>query len=104
MTFDEIFRARKPIRLAIPQPGTSDVWILEKTMEFFGLGAPGKTTDCYRSWELAGAKFVRGSYVELADAFKARNMDGAFTRPGAGSTLASRCTRAPSATTARGAG
>jgi len=48
MTFDEIFRARKPIRLAIPQPGTSDVWILEKTMEFFGLGAPGARTWSWR--------------------------------------------------------
>jgi TRAP-type uncharacterized transport system substrate-binding protein len=78
MTLEEIFRGRKPIRLAIPRPGTSDVWILEKTMEFFGLCAPGKTIDCYRSWETAGAKFVRGSYVELADAFKERKVDGAF--------------------------
>ena len=78
MTLDEIVRERKPIRLAIPRPGTSDVWILERTMEFFGLCAPGKTMDCYRSWELAGAKFVRGSYVELADAFSDRKVDGAF--------------------------
>jgi hypothetical protein len=78
MTLDEIFRERKPIRLAIPRPGTSDVWILERTMEFFGLCAPGKTMNCYRSWELAGAKFVRGSYVELADAFNERKVDGAF--------------------------
>lgn len=78
MTLEEIFRGRKPIRLAIPRPGTSDVWILEKTMESFGLCAPGKTVDCYRSWETAGAKFVRGSYVELADAFKERKVDGAF--------------------------
>lgn len=78
MSLDEIFRGRKPIRLAIPRPGTSDVWILEKTMEFFGLCAPGQTMDCYRSWETAGAKFVRGSYAELADAFKERKVDGAF--------------------------
>jgi hypothetical protein len=78
MTLEEIFRGQKPIRLAIPRPGTSDVWILEKTMEFFGLCAPGKTMECYRSWETAGAKFVRGSYVELADAFKERRADGAF--------------------------
>ena len=78
MTLDEIFRERKPIRLAIPRPGTSDVWILERTMEFYGLCAPGKTMDCYRSWELAGAKFARGSYLELADAFRQRKVDGAF--------------------------
>jgi len=78
MTLEEIFRGRKPIRLAIPRPGTSDVWLLEKMMEFFGLCAPGKTMECYRSWETAGAKFVRGSYVELADAFKERSVDGVF--------------------------
>ena len=48
MTLDEIFRGRKPIRLAIPRPGTSDVWILEKIMEFYGLCAPGKTRECYQ--------------------------------------------------------
>jgi TRAP-type uncharacterized transport system substrate-binding protein len=78
MTLEEIFRGRKPIRLAIPRPGTSDVWLLEKMMEFFGLCEPGKIVECYRSWETAGAKFVRGSYVELADAFKDRRVDGAF--------------------------
>jgi TRAP-type uncharacterized transport system substrate-binding protein len=78
MTLEEIFRGRKPIRLAIPRPGTSDVWLLEKMMEFFGLCGPGQTMDCYRSWELAGAKFVRGSYAELADAFKERKVDGVF--------------------------
>ena len=78
MTLEEIFRGRKPIRLAIPRPGTSDVWLLENMMEFFGLCEPGKIVECYRSWETAGAKFVRGSYVELADAFKERRVDGAF--------------------------
>jgi TRAP-type uncharacterized transport system substrate-binding protein len=78
MTVDEIFRERKPIRLAIPRPGTSDVWILERAMEFFGLCTRGKTMDCYQSWELAGARFIRGSYVELADAFNDRKVDGAF--------------------------
>lgn len=78
MTLDEIFRARAPIRLAIPRPGSSDVWILEKMMEFYGLCAPGKTVECYRSWESGGAKLVRGSYAEQADAFKHRTVDGAF--------------------------
>jgi TRAP transporter TAXI family solute receptor len=78
MTLDEIFRGRKPIRLAIPRLGSSDVWVLEKMMEFYGLCAAGKTVDCYRSWETAGAKLVRGSYAEQADAFKHRKVDGAF--------------------------
>jgi TRAP transporter TAXI family solute receptor len=78
MTLEEIVRGKKPIRLAIPKPGTSDVWVLEKTMEFFGLCEPGKTTDCYKSWESVGAKFVRGSYAEQAVDFKERKVDGVF--------------------------
>jgi uncharacterized protein len=78
MTLDEIVGGKKPIRLAIPKPGTSDVWVLEKIMEFYGLCAPGKTVDCYRSWETAGAKFSGGSYAEQAEAFKDRKVDGAF--------------------------
>ena len=78
MTLEEIFRGRKPIRLAIPKPGTSDVWVLEKMMEFYELCPPGKTADCYRSWETAGAKLVRGSYADQAEAFKSRKVDAAF--------------------------
>jgi TRAP transporter TAXI family solute receptor len=76
MTLDEIFRGRKPIRLAIPRPGTSDVWILDKIMEFYGLCEPGKTRECYRSWEAAGATFSRSSYAEQAVALKYRRVDG----------------------------
>jgi TRAP-type uncharacterized transport system substrate-binding protein len=78
MTLDEIFRGQVPIRLAIPRPGTSDVWVLGKMMEFYGLCAPGKTGDCFKSWEAAGAKFVRGSYVEQAGAFADRRVDAAL--------------------------
>ncbi|HYB41998.1 MAG TPA: TAXI family TRAP transporter solute-binding subunit [Candidatus Methylomirabilis sp.] len=78
MTMDEIFRGRKPIRLAIGKPGTSDVWMFEKVMEYFELCAPDKISDCYRSWERAGAKFFRGSYAEQAAAFKDRSVDGTF--------------------------
>jgi TRAP transporter TAXI family solute receptor len=76
MTLDEIFRGRKPIRLAIPRPGTSDVWLLEKIMEFYGLCAPGKLRECYGSWEAAGATFSRSSYAEQAPALKYRRVDG----------------------------
>lgn len=76
MTLDEIFRERKPIRLAIPRPGTSDVWIFDKIMEFYELCAPGQTRECYRSWEAAGATFSRSSYAEQAEALKYRRVDG----------------------------
>ncbi len=92
MTMDEIFRGKKPIRLAISKPGSSDVWVFEKVMEYYGFCQPGKTADCYRTWEAAGAKFFRGSYSEQAGAFKDRNVDGTFTflaLPGASITEAS---------------
>jgi uncharacterized protein len=79
MSLDEIFRGRKPIRLAIPKPGSSDVWVLEKMMEYYGFCAPGKTADCYKSWEAAGAKLFRGSYAEQAVAFRDRKVDGSYS-------------------------
>src|SRR5262245_25493410 len=92
MTMDEIFRGKKPIRLAISKPGSSDVWVFEKVMEFYGFCAAGKAAECYKAWEAAGAKFFRGSYSEQAGAFKDRNVDGTFTflaLPGASITEAS---------------
>ena len=92
MTMEEIFKGKKPIRLAISKPGSSDVWVFEKIMEFYGYCQPGKTADCYKTWEAAGTKFFRGSYSEQAGAFKDRNVDGTFTflaLPGASITEAS---------------
>jgi TRAP transporter TAXI family solute receptor len=78
MSLDDIFRGRKPIRLAIPRPGSSDVWVLDKMMQFYGLCAPGKIGECYWNWETAGARFLRGTYAEQTRAFKDRKVDGAF--------------------------
>ncbi|PYO56797.1 MAG: hypothetical protein DMD83_12560, partial [Candidatus Rokuibacteriota bacterium] len=66
MSMDEIFRGKKPIRLAISKPGSSDVWVFEKVMEYYGFCQQGKAADCYRAWEVAGARFFRGSYSEQA--------------------------------------
>jgi len=76
MSVEEIIRGKKPIRLAIPRPGTSDVWFFEKVMRFYGLCTGGRVEDCYRAWQGAGAKFVRGSYADQARAFKDRSVDG----------------------------
>jgi TRAP transporter TAXI family solute receptor len=89
---DEIFRGKRPIRLAIPRPGTSDVWVFEKIMEFYGLCTPGRIADCYRSWEEAGARLLRASYADQAAMFRDRKVDGAFAvqaLPGAPITAAS---------------
>jgi len=83
-TLEEIFKGKKPVRLAISKPGSSDVWVFEKVMEYYGLD--------YKTWEAAGARFFRGSYTEQAGAFKDRNVDGTFTflaLPGASITEAS---------------
>jgi len=74
MTMEEIFKGKKPIRLAISKPGSSDVWVFEKVMEHYGLS--------YKDWEAAGARFFRGSYTEQAGAFKDRNVDGTLHVPG----------------------
>ena len=78
MSIEEIFRGKKPIRLAISRPGSSDVWLFEKMMRFYRLCNGARVEDCYRAWQGAGAKFVRGSYAELARAFKDRSVDGTF--------------------------
>src|SRR5256712_12854831 len=73
MTMEEIFKGKKPIRLAISKPGSSDVWVFAKVMEHYRL--------CYKDWEAAGARFFRGSFTEPAGAVKDPNMGGAFPFP-----------------------
>ena len=77
-TMEHIFRTRRPVRLAISRPGTADIWVLEKIMEFYELCAPGKIADCYKTWEALGARFLRGSYAEQAQVFVGRKVDGVF--------------------------
>jgi uncharacterized protein len=92
MSLEEIIKGKKPIRLAISKPGSSDVWVFEKVMVHYGLCSGAKIEDCYKAWEAAGGKFFRGSYSEQAGAFKDRNVDGTFTflaLPGASITEAS---------------
>src|SRR5262245_12454085 len=93
LTMDQIFRARVPIRLAISKPGTADIWVLEKVMAYYGLCTGDKRADCYKGWEMLGARFFRGSYTEQAEAFKHRRVDGTFAflaLPAAAITEASR--------------
>jgi uncharacterized protein len=78
LTMDQIFRSRAPIRLAISKPGTADIWVLEKIMAYYGLCVAETRADCYKGWEMLGARFFRGSYTEQAAAFKRRRVDGAF--------------------------
>ena len=77
-TMEHVFSARHPIRLAISRPGTADIWVLEKIMEYYDLCAPGKVADCYKTWESLGARFLRGSYADQTRAFVGRKVDGVF--------------------------
>lgn len=59
LTMDQIFSTRRPIRLAISRPGTADIWVLEKIMEYYGLCATGKTSDCTFAFLALPAASVR---------------------------------------------
>jgi TRAP transporter TAXI family solute receptor len=83
-TMDEVFRQKKPLRMAISPAGTSDEWVFRKVLAAY-------KTD-YKELEAAGFKFFRGSYAEQANQFKDRNVDSVFTflaTPGAAVTEAS---------------
>lgn len=83
-SMDEIFKGKKPVRLAISPSGTSDEWVFRKVLVYYETS--------YKDMEAAGAKFFRGSYTEQAGLFKDRNVDGTFTflaLPGAAVTEAS---------------
>lgn len=83
-TMDEVFKQKKPLRIAVSPAGTSDEWVFRKVLAYYG-------TD-YKGLEAAGFKFFRGSYSEQAANFKDRNVDATFTflaLPGAAVTEAS---------------
>ena len=83
-TMDEVFRQKKPLRMAISPTGTSDEWVFRKVITSY-------KTD-YKELEAAGFRFFRGSYAEQASQFKDRNVDSVFTflaLPGAAITEAS---------------
>jgi TRAP transporter TAXI family solute receptor len=83
-TMDEVFKQKKPLRIAISPTGTSDEWVFRKVLAAY-------KTD-YKELEAAGFKFFRGSYAEQANQFKDRNVDSVFTflaTPGAAITEAS---------------
>jgi len=83
-TMDEIFGQKKKLRLAVTQPGSSDVWVFERVMEAYKTG--------FADLEKAGFHFARGNYSFQANQFKDKNVDGVFTflaLPGAAVTEAS---------------
>jgi hypothetical protein len=86
MTIEEIVSGRKPIRLSLAKPGTADVWVMEKVMAYYGLCAPDRPANCYKSWEAEGAAFLLRSYAEQTVAFRDRHVDGGFALLGVPAT------------------
>ena len=70
-TMDEIFGEKKKLRLAITQPGSSDVWLFEKILEAYNTSLD--------DLQKAGFVFARGNYAFQANQFKDKNVDGVFT-------------------------
>ncbi|MEW6262223.1 MAG: TAXI family TRAP transporter solute-binding subunit [Thermodesulfobacteriota bacterium] len=70
-SMDEILGEKKKLRLAITQPGSSDVWLFEKVLEAY------KTS--LDDLQKAGFVFARGNYAFQANQFKDKNVDGVFT-------------------------
>ena len=70
-SMDEVFGQKKKIRLAITQPGSSDVWVFERVLDAY------KTS--IKDLEDKGFHFARGNYSFQANQFKDKNVDGVFT-------------------------
>jgi TRAP transporter TAXI family solute receptor len=70
-SMDEAFGEKKKIRMAITQPGSSDVWVFERVLEAYN------TT--IKDLEKLGFHFARGNYSFQANQFKDKNVDGVFT-------------------------
>ena len=70
-SMDEVFNGKNPVRLAISQPGSSDVWIFEKILEAYNTSIA--------DLQKKGYHFARGNYAFQANQFKDKNVDGVFT-------------------------
>jgi TRAP transporter TAXI family solute receptor len=70
-SMDEAFGQKKKLRMAITQPGSSDVWVFERVLEAYGTSI--------KDLEGAGFHFARGNYSFQANQFKDKNVDGVFT-------------------------
>jgi len=70
-SMDEVFGQKKKLRLAVTQPGSSDVWVFERILEAYKTGI--------KDLEGKGFHFARGNYSFQANQFKDKNVDGVFT-------------------------
>lgn len=82
-SIDQIFKHHMPIRIAVPEPGTSDQWVFEQMLRFYHV-----TDQDIQNW---GGAVFNGSYDDIVNQFKDRNVDAVFVNlgiPGAAVTEA----------------
>lgn len=70
-TMDQAFGGKAPFRMAVSQPGSSDVWVFDRVLESY------KTN--VKDLREKGYHFARGNYSFQANQFKDKNVDGVFT-------------------------
>ena len=70
-SMDEAFGKKKKLRMAVTQPGSSDVWVFERVLEAYKTG--------FNDLKKRGFHFARGNYSFQANQFKDKNVDGVFT-------------------------
>lgn len=83
-SLDEIFGQKKPVRMALSQAGSSEVWVFERMLEHYKTSIKNLKKDDFH--------FARGNYSFQANQFKDNNVDAVWTflaLPGASVTEAS---------------
>jgi TRAP transporter TAXI family solute receptor len=77
-SIDQIFQSHAPIRIAVPQAGSSDQWVFEQMLAYYHV-----TDADIQKW---GGGIFNGSYDDIVQQFKNRNADAvwvALAVPGA---------------------
>ena len=70
-SMDQAFGGGSPFRMAVSQPGSSDVWVFNQVLKAYGTDFDKLRQKKYH--------FARGNYSFHANQFKDRNVDGIFT-------------------------
>ena len=70
-SMDQAFGGESPFRMAVSQPGSSDVWVFDQVLKAYG-------TD-FEALRKKGYHWARGNYSFQANQFKDKNVDGIFT-------------------------
>lgn len=73
-SIDQIFKDHMPIRIAVPQPGSSDQWVFERMLAYYHVN-----DQTIRSW---GGSVFNGSYTDIVNQYKDRNVDAVFVNLG----------------------